>query len=93
MLEMGIVVGLGLIVMLVKMSWRMKMLVLSNPLVADLITFSVLTLVHWGTFSGVMVATVGALFCSVVLSAGRWLYGYVEHSTYIPGVINVGDKL
>lgn len=93
MLEMGIVVGLGLIIMLVKMSWRMKMLVLSNPLAADLFVFAFLTWAHWGTFSGVMVATVGALFCSIVLSAGRWLYGYVERSTYIPGVINVGDKL
>lgn len=93
MLEMGIVVGIGLIVMLAKLSWRGKMMVLSNPLAADIIVFVLLTALHWGTFSGLMVAAIGALFCSITLSAGRWLVGYVERGTYRPGLFNVGDKL
>lgn len=93
MLEMGIVVGIGLIVMLAKLSWRGKMIVLSNPLAADIAVFIALTLVHWGTFSGVMVAAIGALFCSITLSVGRWLVGYVERGSYHPGLFNVGDKL
>ena len=39
MLEMGIVVGIGLIVMLAKLSWRGKMMMLSNPLAADIVVF------------------------------------------------------
>lgn len=93
MLEMGIVVGIGLIVMLAKLSWRGKMIVLSNPLAADIAVFVLLTMMHWGTFSGVMVAAIGALFCSITLSAGRWLFGYVLNGSYKPGVFNVGDKL
>lgn len=93
MLEMGIVVGLGLLVMFAKMSWRNRMRLLSNPLTVDVFIFVVLTAIHWGTFSGLMVAAVGALFCSLVLSAGRWLFGYVEGEHYMPGVINVGDRL
>lgn len=93
MLEMGIVVGIGLIVMLAKLSWRGKMVVLSNPLAVDITAFIALTLLHWGTFSGVMVAAIGALFCSITLSLGRWLVGYVESGTYRPGLFNVGDKL
>ena len=93
MLEMGIVVGIGLIVMLAKLSWRSKMIVLSNPLAADIAVFIALTLLHWGTFSGVMVAAIGALFCSITLSLGRWLVGDVERGSYHPGLFNVGDKL
>ena len=93
MLEMGIVVGIGLIVMLAKLSWRGKMIVLSNPLAADIAVFVLLTLTHWGTFSGVMVAAIGAVFCSITLAAGRWLFGYVLNGAYKPGVFNVGDKL
>ena len=93
MLEMGVVVGIGLIVMLAKLSWRGKMIVLSNPLAADIAVFVLLTMTHWGTFSGVMVAAIGALFCSITLSAGRWLFGYCTNGAYKPGVFNVGDKL
>lgn len=93
MLEMGIIVGLGLLTMFWKMSWRNRMRMLSNPLAVDVIIFVALTAIHWGTFSGVMVAAVGALFCSLTLSLGRWVYGYVERGQYKPGVINIGAKL
>ena len=93
MLEMGIVVGIGIIVMLVKLSWRNKMMVLSNPLAMDIFVFVLLTALHWGTFSGLMVAAIGALFCSITLSVGRWLFGHVESRIYQPGIFNIGDKL
>lgn len=93
MLEMGIVVGLGLLVSLAKMSWKWRMWVLSNPLVMDIGVFAFLTMIHWGTFSGVMVATVGALFCSIVLSAARKCVGYYEHGKYVRGFWDVSDKL
>jgi hypothetical protein len=93
MLEMGVIVGLGLIVMFWKMSWRNRMRLLSNPLAVDVAIFIALTLIHWGTFSGLMVAAVGALFCSLTLTIGRWLFGHVERGQYISGVINVGDRL
>lgn len=93
MIEMGIVVGIGLIVMLARLSWRSKMMLMSNPLAVDIAVFALLTILHWGTFSGLMVAAVGALFCSITLSAARWLFGYVESGVYRPGVFNVRDKL
>ena len=93
MIEMGIVVGMGLLVSLVKMSWKWRMHMLSHPLVMDAIIFVSLLLIHWGTFSGVMVATVGALTCSLTLSGARWLYGHVESGTYVPGYFDVGSKL
>ena len=93
MIEMGVVVGLGLLVSLVKMNWKWRMHLLSNPVMMDLIIFTALMLLHWGTFSGVMVATVGALTCSLTLSGARWLYGHVEGGTYVPGYFDVASKL
>lgn len=93
MIEMGVVVGIGLLMSLVKMSWRWKMYVLSQPLLVDLIVFVLLMIIHWGTFSGVMVATVGALFCSLTLSGARYMYGHVEDGLYIPGVFDASSKL
>ena len=93
MIEMGLVVSLGLLVVLAKLPWRHKMWVISHPVTIDVAVFIVLTYLHWGTFSGVMVATVGALFTSIVLSLARWLYGHVESNKYFPGIFNVLEKL
>lgn len=93
MIEMGLIVGIGLLVTLCKMNWTWRMRMLSYPLAIDLIIFIVLCLLHWGTFSGVMVATIGAFTCSVVLSGARKLFGHVSNGVYIPGMFYVGDKL
>lgn len=93
MIEMGIVVGLALLVTLIKMPWPWKMRFLSNPLLIDVLIFLVLLLLHWGTFSGVMVATVGAMTCSLTLSGARWLYGHVENGKYVPGYFDISSKL
>jgi hypothetical protein len=93
MIEMGIVVGMGLLISLVKMNWKWRMHLLSNPVIVDAIIFTALMLLHWGTFSGVMVATVGAMTCSLVLSMARWSYGHVESGVYLPGYFNIGSKL
>ena len=75
MFEMGIVVGLALLLSLSKMSWPWKLRILSSPFLMDALIFVGLLILHWGTFSGVMVATIGAFMCSLVLSAGRWMFG------------------
>lgn len=93
MIEMGIVVALGLFVMYIKMSWRGRMWVNSNPLTVDVMVFVGLTALHWGTFSGVMVAAVGALFCSLTISAARYFVGYITKGVYTPGVMDVSAKL
>ncbi len=93
MIENGIIVGLGLLVTLVKMTWKWRMHMMSNTLAVDMIIFVALLLIHWGTYSGVMVASVGAMTCSLTLSAARWLYGHVDKGEYVPGHFNVASKL
>jgi presenilin-like A22 family membrane protease len=93
MIEMGLIVGIGLLVLLVKMNWKWRMRLLSNPVIADVVIFILLTLLHWGTFSGVMVATIGALTCSLVLSLARKLFGCYQNNSYVSGVFDVASKL
>lgn len=93
MFESGLIVGLGLLATLSKMNWTWKLRVLSSPLVMDAIVFIGLLLIHWGTFSGVMVATIGAFMVSVILAIGRWVFGYNENGRYVPGRFDMGHKL
>lgn len=89
MFESGAIVALGLIMWFMKCSWRTRMRILSHPLAIDLTVFAFLTAIHWGTFSGVMAATIGAVMCSILLTCGRKCFGYMEHKRYKPGIWNV----
>ena len=93
MISMGIVVGLALLFSLSKMTWPWKLRILSSPFLIDALIFIGLCAIHWGTFSGLMVATFGAMACSVVLTLARWLVGYTERGVYIPGALNMSHKL
>ena len=93
MLETGFVVALGLTVWWSNVKWRTRVWMLSHSLFMDIAIFAFLTLVHWGTYSGVMSATVGALIASVMLKCGRWLWGYREGGKYIPGRYSVAHLL
>jgi hypothetical protein len=93
MIEMGLFVAIGLLVTLAKLSWRGKLWITSHPLFMDVVVFVALTALHWGTFSGVMVATMGALFCSITISVARRAIGYVERGVYIRGWLDVSTRL
>lgn len=93
MFSMGLAVAFGLLVIMARLNWIWKLRLLSNPTTVDIGVFALLLVLHWGTFSGVMVATIGAVMCSLVLTAGRYFYGYIEAGSYIPGVFNISSKL
>lgn len=93
MIETGVFVALGLLVTLAKLPWRHKLWVVSHPLLMDLAVLSVLTILHWGTFSGMMAATVGALFCSLTISLAKRLIGSVQQGKYVRGFFDVSRKL
>lgn len=92
-IEMGVIVALALVLWFLKMSWKNRIRMLSYPLALDIGIFIVLTLIHWGTFSGVMTAAVGSLICSGLISLGRWMFGYKEAGQYVPGVWNIVNHL
>ena len=60
-IESGIIIFLGLVLLFVKLPRRLALRLLGYPLALD-VTASVLAyLLHWGTFTGVMAAAVAGL--------------------------------
>jgi hypothetical protein len=92
-IESGVIVALGLLFTFFKLSWKMRLKMLGRPLMMDIAVFVILNILHWGTFSGVMVAATGALITSAMISLGRWAVGYIEQNKYFSGVLNVASKL
>lgn len=91
-IEFGFIVACGLLFTFCKLSWQWRIWMLSKPLQMDLGIFVFLNMMHWGTFSGLMVAATGALVCSGCISIGRYLFGYVNKAGYyIPGVVEVKE--
>ena len=92
-IESGIIVAGGLLLTFFKCSWAMRQKMLSNPLFMDLLIFAFLTAIHWGTFSGVMVASTGALICSGLISTGRYFFGHTDGGVYTPGVFDYSNEI
>jgi hypothetical protein len=88
-IESGFIVAAGLLLTFWKCSWQVRMWVLSRPLFMDILVFSGLNAMHWGSFSGVMVAATGALICSALLSIGRKCFGHIDRRVYFPGIWTV----
>ncbi len=92
-IESGLIVAAGLMFTFFKLSWKGRTWILSHPLIMDVTIFIVLNILHMGTFSGVMVAAVGALTCSGMLSLGRTVFGYCEGRLYYPGWYDISPHL
>lgn len=93
MIEMGLVVCLGLTMWFMKCKWKTRMWILSHSLFIDIMVFIFLTIIHWGTYSGVMVATVGALMASLLLTIGRKVFGCMRNGDYVRGMVDISDRL
>ncbi len=92
MLITGLTIFLGIALVLAKLPRRLMLKALGRPLALDL-TVSALTLViHWGTFSGVMAATVAGLLTSLATSGARRLFGFIHNGVYFPGLLHVSIK-
>jgi NhaP-type Na+/H+ or K+/H+ antiporter len=89
MLTTGFMIFLGLAMILAKLPRRTMLRALKHDLLID-ITVSLLVLViHYGTFSGVMAATVAGLMTSIATSGLKRLVGYIDGDCYHVGRIRL----
>ena len=89
MLTTGFTIFLGVALILAKLPRRTMLRVLKHDLLLDVAVSLMTLMIHWGTFSGVMAATVAGLLTSVATSALKRLVGYIERDTYFPGRIRL----
>lgn len=89
MLTTGITVFLGVALILVKLPRRLMLRALKHDLLIDVMVSVLVLLIHWGTFSGVMAATVAGLLTSLATSGLKRLFGYIHKDQYHVGRIRL----
>jgi hypothetical protein len=89
MIETGFLIFAGVGLLLVKLPRRTSLRLLKHDLLLDLAVTLLVLLIHWGTFSGVMAATVAGLMTSLATSSLKALVGYIEGDVYYPGKLRL----
>ena len=89
-IESGIIIFAGLLLLFIKLPRRTGLKLLAYPLTLDLIASVLAYIIHWGTFSGVMAAAVAGLMTSGFTAGARWLFGWIDRrGLYHRGVIAI----
>ena len=89
MLTTGFTIFLCVALILVKLPRRTMLRVLKHDLLLDIAVSLITLMIHWGTFSGVMAATVAGLLTSIATSGLKRFVGYIDGNTYCPGRIRL----
>jgi len=85
MIASGFLVFLGVFLILLKLPRRAFVWLLGHDLILD-VAVTVFTLaVHFGTFSGVMAASVAGLLTSLTTTAMKRCFGYTKRGSYRRG--------
>ena len=87
MLLTGITVFLGVSLLLAKLPRRTMLKALKHDVAVDVAVSAVTLAIHYGTFSGVMAATVAGLLTSVATSTLKKWFGYIDGEFYYPGFV------
>lgn len=85
MLTTGFMIFLGMAMILLKLPRRLMLKALKYDLLIDLAVSLLVLVIHYGTFSGVMAATVAGLMTSIATSGMKRLFGYIDGNCYYVG--------
>jgi hypothetical protein len=89
MLATGFTIFLGIGLLLTKLPRRTALRILKYDLALDLMVTVLVLIIHFGTFSGLMAATVAGLMMSLASSAAKKMFGYIASDVYYPGRIRL----
>ena len=89
MLSTGFTIFIGVVLILAKLPRRMMLRVLRHDLLLDVAVSLITLMIHWGTFSGVMAATIAGLLTSLATSGLKKLIGYADGDNYYPGKVRL----
>ena len=89
MIETGFLVFLGVALILWKLPRRLMLRLLAHDVALDLTVSVLVLMIHWGTFSGVMAATVAGLTMSLATSGAKRLFGFIDGKNYVPGIVHL----
>jgi NhaP-type Na+/H+ or K+/H+ antiporter len=89
MFATGFTVFLAMMLLLIKLPRRWALRMLHYDLVLDCAVSLIVLCIHFGTFSGVMAATVAGLMTSLFTTATKRAFGSLSHKGYVPGFFNI----
>ena len=89
MLFTGFMIFLGTFLILIKLPRRLMLRALKYDLLIDLTVSVIVLIIHFGTFSGVMAATIAGLLTSIATSSMKRLFGYIDGNQYYIGRIKL----
>lgn len=89
MFAFGFIVFLGLLFLFIKLPRRWLLRLLRYDIAVDVVVTVVTLLIHWGSFEGVMAATIAGLLTSLATSTAKRFFGYIKGSMYYPGVFRL----
>lgn len=85
----GLVIVLGMFLIIIKLPTHITLWLLGHHLLVDILVTALALVMHWGTMTGLMAATIAGMACSLVTSFARKLVGYTYRGRYHPGFINL----
>lgn len=85
----GAAIFLGLVLIFIKLPRRTMLRLLRHDVALDIGVTVITLLVHWGTFSGIMAATVAGLMTSVGTSVAKRAFGHIKGDLYYPGYFSL----
>jgi hypothetical protein len=83
---MSLATAFGFMMLLLGAPRLVVLRLLGAPFILDAAGTVFMFWMHWGTFSGIMVATFAAGMWSTCVRFARWWIGYVEGNRYYFGV-------
>ena len=81
----GFAVFLGLLFILGKLPRRLMLRLLHHDALLDAAVTVLVLVVHWGSFEGVMAATIAGLFTSMATTFAKRMFGCIKGGKYFPG--------
>ena len=85
MFTSGFVLIIALTFLFFKLPRKTAFWLLGHHLALDIGVTVLMTIVHWGTFTGLMGAAFAGLMCSLFTSTARWTFGYTERRVFYAG--------
>ena len=81
----GFSIFLGLLFVLAKLKRRLMLRVLHYDVLLDIVVTVFVLYVHWGSFEGVMAATIAGLFTSLATTVAKRMFGFIKGGQDHPG--------
>ena len=85
MFTTGFAIFLSLLFLLAKLKRQLMLRVLHYDVLLDIVVTVLVLFLHWGSFEGVMAATIAGLFTSMATTFAKRMFGYIARGTYYPG--------